>query len=101
MKCKFCGAEVVLGKTCDYCGSVAEYSYYNMAQPAVASRENEAKPIERRLTDGKYTVQKGDTLWHIAKSFYGRGTEYQRIAKANRIANPNLIYPGQELKIPV
>lgn len=30
MKCKFCGAEVVLGKACDYCGSVAEFSYYNV-----------------------------------------------------------------------
>lgn len=97
MKCKFCGAEVVLGKACDYCGSVAEFSYYNVER----QEENTVKiPIERKITNGKYTVQKGDTLWHIAKSFYGRGTEFTKIVKANKIRNPNLIYPGQVLQIP-
>lgn len=102
MKCKFCGAEVSLGKACDYCGSVAEYSYYGITEPTAARQTPGMKPIERRLTaDGKYIVQRGDTLWHIARSFYGKGTEYHKIVKANRISNPNLIYPGQELRIPV
>ena len=43
-----------------------------------------------------YTVVKGDTLSGIASKF---GTTYQKIASDNGIANPNLIYPGQVLKI--
>ena len=43
-----------------------------------------------------YTVQKGDTLYDIAKR---HGTTYQEIAKSNGISNPNLIHPGQTLNI--
>ena len=43
-----------------------------------------------------YTVISGDTLSGIAKKY---GTTYQKIASDNGIANPNLIYPGQKLKI--
>ena len=43
-----------------------------------------------------YTVVKGDTLSGIAAKY---GTTYQKIAADNGIANPNLIFPGQVLKI--
>lgn len=43
-----------------------------------------------------YTVQRGDTLWRIARRYR---TCPRRIAKINGITNPNLIYPGQILKI--
>lgn len=43
-----------------------------------------------------YTVQSGDTLSGIAAKF---GTTYQKIAADNGIANPNIIHPGQVLKI--
>ncbi|PKU95359.1 LysM peptidoglycan-binding domain-containing protein [Bifidobacterium pseudolongum] len=43
-----------------------------------------------------YTVQSGDTLSGIAAKY---GTTYQTLAAKNNIANPNLIYPGQVLKI--
>ena len=43
-----------------------------------------------------YTVVKGDTLSGIASRY---GTTYQKIAADNGIANPNLIFPGQVLKI--
>lgn len=50
-----------------------------------------------------YTVVKGDCLWNIAKKFYGNGSQYTKIADANKdkIKNPNLIYPGQVLTIPI
>lgn len=50
-----------------------------------------------------YTVVRGDCLWNIAKKFYGNGSQYTKIYNANRdkIKNPNLIYPGQVLTIPV
>lgn len=43
-----------------------------------------------------YVVKSGDTLSGIAAKF---GTTYQAIAAKNDISNPNLIYPGQVLKI--
>lgn len=46
---------------------------------------------------GTYIVQPGDMLWAIARQY---GTTVQAIAQANGIANPNLIYPGQQLVIP-
>jgi len=50
-----------------------------------------------------YTVVKGDSLWNIAKKYYGNGSKYTVIYNANRGViggNPNLIYPGQVLTIP-
>lgn len=44
-----------------------------------------------------YTVRPGDTLWAIARRF---GTTVQALVRANHIADPNLIYPGQVLTIP-
>lgn len=54
------------------------------------------------VTENKtHTVQSGDTLWGIAKKYYGNGSQYTKIASANPdIKNPNLIYPGQVLSIP-
>ena len=51
--------------------------------------------------EGKYyTVQRGDTLWGIAKKFYGNGSKYPEIAKANNISNPDIIHTGQVILIP-
>ena len=46
----------------------------------------------------RYTVQPGDTLFLIAQRF---GTTVAAIVDANNISDANLIYPGQELIIPV
>ena len=49
-----------------------------------------------------YTVVAGDNLSKIAKRFYGDANQWKRIFEANRdiIKNPDLIHPGQTLKIP-
>ncbi|MCL2643474.1 MAG: LysM peptidoglycan-binding domain-containing protein [Candidatus Bathyarchaeota archaeon] len=49
-----------------------------------------------------YTVVEGDTLWSISVKYYGNGKLYPTIFEANmdKIRDPNLIYPGQELIIP-
>lgn len=44
----------------------------------------------------QYKVVSGDTLSGIASRF---GTSWQRLAQMNGLANPNLIYPGQVLKV--
>lgn len=47
-----------------------------------------------------YTVKSGDSLSQISYKFYGDMMKYWKIANYNNISNPNLIYPGQHLKIP-
>ena len=53
-----------------------------------------SKPIKRT-----HTVVSGDTLWKICKQHLGDGSKYPEIAKLNGIKNPNLIYPGQVIKL--
>ena len=48
------------------------------------------------VQDTTYTVKSGDTLSEIAMKY---GTTYQELARINNIANPNVIYPGQVIKI--
>lgn len=47
------------------------------------------------------SVQKGDTLYDISRKFSGHGMYYPQILLFNKIKNPNLIYPGNTLKVPV
>lgn len=49
-----------------------------------------------------YTVVSGDSLSKISKHFYGEANHWRRIYEANRdvIKNPDVIHPGQVLKIP-
>ena len=61
-----------------------------------------------------YTIQSGDTLWGIAKKFYGDGSKHTTIYNANKnvienkakaygnksSSNGSLIYPGTKLTIP-
>jgi len=50
-----------------------------------------------------YVIKKGDTLWAIANKFLGNGSKYPEIFEANRevIKDPDLIYPGQKIRIPL
>lgn len=49
-----------------------------------------------------HTVVSGDTLGKIAKKYYGNAMKYPVIFEANKpmLKNPDLIYPGQVLRIP-
>jgi nucleoid-associated protein YgaU len=59
-----------------------------------------------RMDDGatgrRYTVKAGDSLSKIAKEVYGDPSQWKKIAEANKdkIPNPDLIHPGDELTIP-
>ena len=49
-----------------------------------------------------YTVQSGDSLWKIASRHYGDGNKWNALFEANKevIKNPDLIYPGQQIRVP-
>jgi LysM repeat protein len=81
---------------------------------AMKKKLDEWKPKEE---SGTYTVVKGDCLWKISKMKYGSPYYWPAIWDANKagvvnkdalkhrshkaVTNPNLIYPGQVLRIPV
>ncbi len=50
-----------------------------------------------------YIIQSGDSLSKIAKKYYGNAMEYPRLFEENRevIEDPDLIYPGQKIRIPL
>ena len=50
-----------------------------------------------------YVIQSGDSLSKIAKKYYQDAMEYPRIFAANKevIKDPDLIYPGQKIRIPM
>jgi nucleoid-associated protein YgaU len=49
-----------------------------------------------------HVVERGESLSKIAKKYYGDAKQWRAIFEANRdkIANPDLIHPGQEFVIP-
>lgn len=60
-----------------------------------------APPAEEKVE--YYTIVSGDTLSKLAKKYYGNAMDYPRIFEANRevIKDPDLIYVGQKIRIPV
>ena len=63
--------------------------------------ENFLAPPAKEETEF-YVIRKGDTLSKIAKQYYGNAMKYPVIFEANRevIKDPDLIYPGQTVRIP-
>ncbi len=56
-----------------------------------------ATPASPSAATGSHAVRPGETLTGIARRY---GTTVQAIAAANRLPNPNRIYPGQRLAVP-
>lgn len=50
----------------------------------------------------RHIVKKGETLGKIAQQYYGKSSLYNKIFEANtdKLKNPDMIYPDQELVIP-
>jgi len=50
-----------------------------------------------------YEIVSGDTLSAVAQKYYGKASAYMRIFEANRevIKDPDKIYPGQKIRIPL
>ena len=87
------------------------YGHEEGPTPAAAEEENEDAGSEAEAEEAEtpedgsektYTVRKGDCLWTIAEKHLGDGMRWKEIYERNRdkIKDPGLIYPGQELVLP-
>lgn len=75
----------------------------------IASQENNQENSEetqdgvQEIRSGaSVIIRRGDSLWVVARRNYGEGVRFTTIFDANRdqVRDPNLIYPGQVLKVP-
>lgn len=84
------GTKTVVVKTV----SLSNQSASKVTTVSTTKTREVSKPIPKT-----YKVVKGDTLWGICKKYLGNGSKYPEIAKLNGIKNPNLIYPGQVIRL--
>lgn len=79
-------------------GAGTELAARHEQMPAAAGRDARSAKRKPRVV----IVRRGDTLWHIARRYYGRGFRYSKIYRSNRdqIRNPHWIYPQQKFVIP-
>ena len=64
--------------------------------------KQESESLVQAMGEGSITVQPGNSLWRIARKYYGRGIQYIDIFERNShlIKDPDLIYPGQIFSLP-
>lgn len=67
----------------------------------VSNASSTAKEVEPAFKT--YEIKSGDSLSKIAKREFGNANEWRRILEANQdtISNPDKIFPGQIIKIPL
>lgn len=86
--------------------AVISIRQYQTPQTAVQAGTATGTTLSARSADTaataarSYAVASGDSLWSICRKFYGDASLYARLAAANGIKNPSLIYAGQKLTIP-
>lgn len=80
-----------------YVGRELRIPKTEVIKPTLAQKEI---PTGVAISTENYTVVKGDYLWKIAVRAYGDGYQWVKIARENHLTNPNLIHPGNNLKLP-
>lgn len=90
----------VLLLLCTLTPSASGQQYYLYESKAVTDDEKAANREDGVLVV-EVPVEKGDTLYAISRKFSGKGTYYPQILLFNKIENPDLIYAGKSLKVPV
>ncbi len=68
----------------------------------VSAVHDEANAADGGAASQFHEVVSGDTLWAVSKKYYGKGSRYMEIFKANEpmLSHPDKIYVGQMLRIP-
>lgn len=72
--------------------------YLYAPQPVTSGQ---TPPSQDGILVQEIEIQKGDTLSALSRKFSGHGTYYPQILLFNSIKNPNLIYAGDTLKVPL
>jgi len=75
----------------------AEYLRY-------APQPSDGKPLagpDEGVLVKRITIEKGDTLYALSRKYSGKGSYFSQILLFNEIANPNLIYAGNRLLVPL
>jgi len=80
--------------------TLREYRELTAGATATGSASAKRSVGDEPQTMQTYTVVKGDTLSAICRRFYGDSTLYGKLARYNNIPNPNLIYVGQQIRLP-
>lgn len=80
------------------------FNFFNKSKPTLGpaqqTQQDQQEDVLVNQLPGKYTVKEGDTLFLIADKYYQDGYKYIEIAKANNLADVNVIETGQILEIP-
>ena len=75
----------------------------NIVNSIEVEKAPEPEPVPEPVSAERfYEVVSGDTLGAISQKYYGKAGDYMKIFEANRdiLDNPDLIKPGQNLRIP-
>ncbi|WP_313133743.1 LysM peptidoglycan-binding domain-containing protein [Anaerocolumna sp.] len=75
----------------------------NESGKTVAKKNNtKSKDTSNPKSNGYHIVRQGESLWALAKKYYGNGAKNNIIYNANKniIKNPNMLKVGWKLKIP-
>ena len=72
--------------------------YLYTPQPATS---DQSAPSQDGILVREITVHKGDSLYRISRQFSGHGMYFPQIILFNELKNPNLIHPGDTLRVPV
>ena len=84
------------------------FNYFNRGQESLTPEElsqgitvsEEADEIASKSLPAKHTVQANESLWKLAVAYYQDGYQWSKIAEANNLTNPDLLFVDQELTIP-
>lgn len=103
--CGECASAEAMQKAVLMAGNVKGVEDVKVDKMTIASLASDPAAVTAALEQDSveyYIIESGDSLSKIAKEAYGDAMQYPKIFEANRevIEDPDLIYPGQKIRIP-
>jgi hypothetical protein len=74
---------------------------YTLYEPRPTESSTPPASPEEGLLVRNIVIRKGDTLWGLASKYRGKGSYYPQFLILNNIADPDLIYAGKVIHVPV